>query len=125
MLRTRNILSMLTAAALLSPGAPLLAQEPGQPVVAPGRIRVTTELVLVNVVARDKKGNLIKDLKKRILLFTKTAKSRLSPASILRMLMNCRPLQAQRSPARSRKRQELCCTPVRKLLPRSMLAIAA
>src|SRR5208337_2046993 len=64
MLRTRNILSMLTAAALLSPGAPLLAQEPGQPVVAPGRIRVTTELVLVNVVARDKKGNLIKDLKK-------------------------------------------------------------
>ena len=64
MLRTRNILSMLAAAALLSPGAPLLAQEPGQPVVAPGRIRVTTELVLVNVVARDKKGNLIKDLKK-------------------------------------------------------------
>jgi len=64
MLRTRNILSMLAATALLSPGAPLLSQEPGQPVVAPGRIRVTTELVLVNVVAHDKKGNLIKDLKK-------------------------------------------------------------
>ena len=64
MLRTRNILSILTIRALLSPGAPLLAQEPGQPVTAPGRIRVTTELVLVNVVARDKKGNLIKDLKK-------------------------------------------------------------
>ena len=63
--RTRPILSILTAAALLSPGAPLVAQEPGQrPVAAPGRIRVTTELVLVNVVAHDKKGNLIKDLKK-------------------------------------------------------------
>ena len=64
MLRTRNILSMLTAAALLLQGVPLVAQEPGQPVAAQGRIRVTTELVLVNVVARDKKGNLIKDLKK-------------------------------------------------------------
>src|SRR5436853_3167593 len=31
---------------------------------APCRISVTTELVLVNVVARDKKGNLIRDLKK-------------------------------------------------------------
>src|SRR5215472_17778919 len=31
---------------------------------APSRISVTTELVLVNVVARDKKGNLIRDLKK-------------------------------------------------------------
>jgi len=64
MLRTRNILSMLTAAALLLQGVPLGAQESGQPVAAQGRIRVTTELVLVNVVARDKKGNLIKDLKK-------------------------------------------------------------
>ena len=64
MLRTRNFLSMLTAAAMLLQGAPLRAQESGQPVAAQGRIRVTTELVLVNVVARDKKGNLIKDLKK-------------------------------------------------------------
>ena len=64
MLRTRNFLSMLTAAALLLQGVPLGAQESGQPVAAQGRIRVTTELVLVNVVARDKKGNLIKDLKK-------------------------------------------------------------
>jgi len=56
---------MLTTAALLSQGAPLVAQEPGQqPVATQGRIRVTTELVLVNVVAHDKKGNLIKDLKK-------------------------------------------------------------
>ena len=31
---------------------------------APSRIRVTTELVLVNVIARDKKGNLVRDLKR-------------------------------------------------------------
>jgi VWFA-related protein len=31
---------------------------------APSRIRVATELVLVNVIARDKKGNLVRDLKK-------------------------------------------------------------
>jgi VWFA-related protein len=62
--RTRHILSMLTAAALLSPGAPLVAQEPAQRATTQAPIRVTTELVLVNVVAHDKKGNLIKDLKK-------------------------------------------------------------
>src|SRR5271157_6366965 len=63
--RSRTILSMLSTAALLSQGGPLVAQEPGQqPVATQGRIRVTTELVLVNVVAHDKKGNLIKDLKK-------------------------------------------------------------
>jgi VWFA-related protein len=31
---------------------------------APGRIHVNTDLVLVNVVARDRKGNLVRDLKK-------------------------------------------------------------
>jgi len=31
---------------------------------APQAIRATTELVLVNVVARDKKGNLVRDLKR-------------------------------------------------------------
>ena len=36
-------------------------QEP-KPVQAPHAVRVTTEIVLVNVVARDKRGNLIKDL---------------------------------------------------------------
>jgi len=48
-----------------------LAQEPAPPrpptpqkPTEPGyRVRVTTEIVLVNVIARDKKGNLIKDLK--------------------------------------------------------------
>jgi VWFA-related protein len=63
MRRTRNILSMLTAAALLSPGAALFAQDSGRPTTSQGVIRVTTELVLVNVVARDKKGNVVKDLK--------------------------------------------------------------
>jgi VWFA-related protein len=54
---------MLTAAALLSPGAALFAQDSGRPTTSQGVIRVTTELVLVNVVARDKKGNVVKDLK--------------------------------------------------------------
>ncbi len=39
-------------------------QSPQAPAASTGRIRVTTELVLVNVVARDKKGNLVRDLKK-------------------------------------------------------------
>jgi VWFA-related protein len=55
---------MLAAAALLSPGAPMIAQDTGRPTTSQGVIRITTELVLVNVVARDKKGNVIKDLKK-------------------------------------------------------------
>ena len=54
------------ATLLLQAAAPLSAQQAPQP-PAPanqGQIRVTTELVLVNVVARDKKGNLVRDLKK-------------------------------------------------------------
>src|SRR5689334_12198781 len=45
--------------------APLtaLAQQAGAPQSAPA-LRATTELVLVNVVARDRKGNLIRDLKR-------------------------------------------------------------
>jgi len=79
MLRARQIFSTLAAAALLLPSSPLVAQDqskptrdqttPAQdqakPVASPGgTIRVSTELVLVNVVARDKKGNPIRDLKK-------------------------------------------------------------
>ena len=41
----------------------LLAQQPQTPVQSGARVRVSTEVVLVNVVARDKHGNLIKDLK--------------------------------------------------------------
>ena len=40
---------------------PPQAQQPQQPQY---RVRVTSELVLVNVVVRDKKGNLVRDLKK-------------------------------------------------------------
>jgi VWFA-related protein len=65
MWNARKLFSTLTAVALLSTQGPLVAQEPTQPVASPGgTIRVSTELVLVNVVARDKKGNPIKDLKK-------------------------------------------------------------
>src|SRR6201987_4090064 len=42
-----------------------LAQQRGAPAQAPPAIRATTELVLVNVVARDKKGNLVRDLKQQ------------------------------------------------------------
>src|SRR5579863_975011 len=72
MFRAGKILSILAAAALLSPFGPLVAQDQSKPtqdqstpVPSPGgTIRVSTELVLVNVVARDKKGNPIRDLKK-------------------------------------------------------------
>ena len=59
-----NLAAFLVAGLLLQPAAPLAAQQSPQAPPSSGRIRVTTELVLVNVVARDKKGNLIRDLKK-------------------------------------------------------------
>ncbi len=53
------------AGLLLQGAAPLAGRQSSpQAPASPGRIRVTTELVLVNVVAHDKKGNLIRDLKK-------------------------------------------------------------
>ncbi len=58
-----KILATLTTAALLSPAGPLAAQEPQKPDSSPAAIHVSTELVLVNVVARDKKGNPVRDLK--------------------------------------------------------------
>jgi len=60
----RKTVSILTAAGLLLQAAPVLAQQSGQAGVNEARIQVTTELVLVNVVAHDKKGNLVRDLKK-------------------------------------------------------------
>lgn len=44
--------------------ANLLAQQPQKPSQPGYVVRVSTEIVLVNVVARDKRGNLIRDLKK-------------------------------------------------------------
>jgi VWFA-related protein len=60
---TRQLVAFLAAVALLPPAAPPSAQEPNQQVAGPAPIRVSTELVLVNVVARDKKGNPVRDLK--------------------------------------------------------------
>lgn len=61
----RKLFSVLAAAILfLRMAAPVIAQQAEQPKVNEARIQVTTELVLVNVVARDKKGNLVRDLKK-------------------------------------------------------------
>src|SRR5262250_2220254 len=64
----RDFAALAIGTLLLQPAIPLSAQQAPQP-PAPasanqGQIRVTTELVLVNVVARDKKGNLVRDLKK-------------------------------------------------------------
>src|SRR5580700_8868947 len=65
MRRTSKIVSALAAAGLLLHATrSLIAQQSGQAGGNEARIEVTTELVLVNVVARDKKGNLVKDLKK-------------------------------------------------------------
>src|SRR5258707_299002 len=58
-----KLIAILTAMALLFPVGPAIAQEPQKPESAPAPIRVSTELVLVNVVARDKKGNPVRDLK--------------------------------------------------------------
>jgi len=55
---------LAAAILLLRMAAPLIAQQAEQTKVNEARIQVTTELVLVNVVARDKKGNLVRDLKK-------------------------------------------------------------
>src|SRR5216683_1564000 len=61
----RKTFSIFTAAGLLfQAAAPVIAQQTGQTGGSESRIHVTTELVLVNVVAHDKKGNLVRDLKK-------------------------------------------------------------
>jgi VWFA-related protein len=60
----KDLAAFLMAGLLFETAPPLTAQQAPQMPSAPSRISVTTELVLVNVVARDKKGNLIRDLKK-------------------------------------------------------------
>src|SRR5882762_10023158 len=57
----RKLVAMLIAAAIFLPVSPFAAQEPEKP--GTPAIHVSTELVLVNVVARDKKGNPVRDLK--------------------------------------------------------------
>jgi VWFA-related protein len=60
----KDLAAFLMAGLLFETAPPVTAQQAPQMPSAPSRISVTTELVLVNVVARDKKGNLIRDLKK-------------------------------------------------------------
>ena len=61
----RKTCSILTAVGLLLQAAtPVHAQQTGQAGAKQSRIQVTSELVLVNVVAHDRKGNLVRDLKK-------------------------------------------------------------
>ena len=66
--RVVQIFACLIAVLLLLNGSlSVLAQNPPQPSPAQQpqyRVHVTSELVLVNVVVRDKKGNLVRDLKK-------------------------------------------------------------
>src|SRR5580658_1699530 len=70
----KKIAALACASLLLQFGAPSFAQQSqpqppppdaqSQPQQPRSEIRVTSELVLANVVVRDKKGNLIRDLKK-------------------------------------------------------------
>jgi len=61
----RKTFSIFTAAGLLlQAAAPMIAEQSEPAGTNQARIEVTTELVLVNVVAHDKKGNLVRDLKK-------------------------------------------------------------
>jgi VWFA-related protein len=72
----RKIIAALTAFLTLSSGAAFVraqdaSQQPAQPQY---RMHVTSELVLVNVVARDKKGNLIRGLKREDFTLTEDGK---------------------------------------------------
>src|SRR5713226_558010 len=60
----RKTFAVTAAGLLLHAAAPVSAQKGGQAGGNEARIEVTSELVLVNVVAHDKKGNLVRDLKK-------------------------------------------------------------
>src|SRR5438034_1112009 len=60
----KNLAAFLMAGLLFETAPSLTGQQAPQMPAAPSRISVTTELVLVNVVARDKKGNLIRHVKK-------------------------------------------------------------
>ena len=65
MQRGRKTFSIFAAAGLLlQAAAPVIAQQNERAGTNQARIEVTSELVLVNVVAHDKKGNLVRDLKK-------------------------------------------------------------
>jgi VWFA-related protein len=64
--RKKNILALAAAALLLQGVSPFAAQQPPPPPTqeSQAHIQVSTELVLVNLIAHDKKGNLVRNLKK-------------------------------------------------------------
>jgi len=65
MISAKQFAALFVVFVLLASNAALLAQQSSEPATTPQVVlRATTELVLVNVVARDKKGNLVRDLKK-------------------------------------------------------------
>jgi VWFA-related protein len=65
MLAVRKALSLAAAALLLMNAAPAARSQNAPQAPQPQyRVKVTSELVLVNVVVRDKKGTLVRDLKK-------------------------------------------------------------
>ena len=76
MLASKESLAVFaTALLLLNTAAATFAQEPPQQPKQPQyRMRVTSELVLVNVIARDRKGNLIRGLKKEDFTVTEDGK---------------------------------------------------
>jgi VWFA-related protein len=81
MLFSRKTIVLLSACLLLANAAPIMRsqsapppQQPSAPAQPQYRVRVTSELVLVNVVVRDKKGNLIRGLKKEDFTVTEDGK---------------------------------------------------
>jgi VWFA-related protein len=75
MLALKRIFALLAAALLLAKSPAALSQDASQSPQQPQyRLHVTSELVLVNVVVRDKKGNLIRGLKKEDFTLTEDTK---------------------------------------------------
>jgi VWFA-related protein len=77
----RKIMASLVWCLLLADAVPVARpqdapqpQRPSSPAQPQYRVRVTSELVLVNVVARDKKGNLLRGLKKEDFTVTEDGK---------------------------------------------------
>jgi len=81
MLLARKLIALLSSCLLLANSIPSARaqsasqpQQPGAPAQSQYRMHVTSELVLVNVVVRDKKGNLVRGLKKEDFTLTEDNK---------------------------------------------------
>jgi VWFA-related protein len=78
---SRKIIALLAVSLLLANAVPVARSQSTPPPQLPStppppqyRVRVTSELVLVNVVVRDKKGNLVRGLKKEDFIVTEDGK---------------------------------------------------